>query len=79
MRRRFLLLAAVAVFAVPAVALPATAGAASRKQHNVNKRLSENIGRVKSRLDNLADSITRLNTSFAFEQAHVYHIDEEAA
>lgn len=25
------------------------------------------------------ESITRLNTAFAFEQAHVYHIDEEAA
>jgi chemotaxis protein methyltransferase CheR len=25
------------------------------------------------------ESITRLNTAFAFEQAHVYHIDEESA
>ena len=25
------------------------------------------------------ESITRLNSAFAFEQAHVYHIDEETA
>jgi len=63
MRRRLLLLVAAAVVALPFVASPGTASAISRKQHKLNVRLSGNIGQIKSRLDNLVDSITRVNNA----------------